>query len=316
MKSGLQALRKERDASGWKGTRQLSTVWRSVKGREDGRVILTLTSSEARVAVRCVGPRRRTGDASLKRVRPRHCSSFSLADFLSRSYTLVSHFKSLLLYAYLPQIGLTRRVKRPPLPLLPDDDHRAQSLPFFPSLPPLTAQLRMARPRKRSRSASISQALGSDLFSSPVTIPIDSLLTSLVLPPSPSTPPSCSSPVSPPSLPPFLFHRQVPAHHTSDINTLSSPSDVPLKPTSTPLTRPMSAKRKAKQDKFNAWAAGDPGEIPKSFGLWNDIKTGRWMIIPCEFQFPNVDGKRGGQGGKGRVELTPLLPILSPLCSF
>ncbi|KAL7416753.1 TLC domain-containing protein [Mrakia frigida] len=91
----------------------------------------------------------------------------------------------------------------------------------------------MVRPRKRSRSASISQALG-----------------------------------------------QVPAHHTSDINSVPGVGDAPLKTTSTPLTRPRSARAKAKQDKLNAWAAGDPGEIPKSFGLWNDIKTGRWMIIP------------------------------------
>lgn len=98
-----------------------------------------------------------------------------------------------------------------------------------------------ARPRARSRSDSLQSALSQ--------VPLHEF--------------SAGSPAKPDAAAPAAF----------------APADVSeIKPL--PAGNESAAARRA-QLKRDRWDLGDARGIPASFGFWEDLWTGRWMVIPC-----------------------------------
>lgn len=72
--------------------------------------------------------------------------------------------------------------------------------------------------------------------------------------------------------------QQVPLHDPSSPASLH-----PLAQPQQPLSSSSSGSTK-KLSKKDRWDLGDARGIPQSFGFWEDIWTGRWMIIPCAYR--------------------------------
>lgn len=108
-----------------------------------------------------------------------------------------------------------------------------------------------------------------------------------------------------PSLPPYIIMASTRARTRSRSNSVRSAlQQVPLHDPSSPaplhpLAQPQqtlssssaSTKKLSKKDR---WDLGDARGIPQSFGFWEDIWTGRWMVIPCAYRSLNPNALSSG----------------------